>query len=102
MDKLDRWAEDQRKSLKAALEELDVKIKETRKDARSAPNLPTKLELQRQLRQLEEKRNVAWREYDEDSRNIEVKKDTLLDEISQRLNQQTEQEDLFLIRWHLI
>ena len=69
---------------------------------RSAPNLPTKLELQRQLRQLEEKRNVAWREYDEDSRNIEVKKDTLLDEISQRLNQQTEQEDLFLIRWHLI
>jgi SNF2 family DNA or RNA helicase len=101
MDKLDRWAEDQRKSLKSELDELDLKIKETRKEARSAPNLPTKLELQRQLRQLEEKRNVAWREYDESSRNIEAKKDALLDEISQRLNQRTTQEELFVIRWHL-
>ncbi len=101
MDKLDHWAEDQRKSLKSELDELDLKIKETRKEARSAPNLPTKLELQRQLRQLEEKRNVAWREYDESSRNIEAKKDALLDEISQRLNQQTTQEELFVIRWQL-
>ena len=53
MDKLDRWAEDQRRSLKADLDELDAKIKETKKQARSAPNLPTKLDLQRQLRQLE-------------------------------------------------
>jgi ERCC4-related helicase len=101
MDKLDRWAEDHRKSLKSALDELDLRIKETRKDARTAPNLPTKLELQRQVRQLEEKRNTAWREYDDAAQQIEVKKDTLLDEISQRLNQQTEQTELFLIRWRL-
>ena len=56
MDKLDRWAEDRRSSLKGGLDELDVKIRETRKEARLAPNLPTKLELQRQLRQLEGRR----------------------------------------------
>jgi len=101
MDKLDRWAEDQRRSLKADLEELDAKIKETKREARSAPNLPTKLDLQRQLRQFEAKRNEAWREYDESSRNVERKKDGLLDEISQRLNQKTEREELFMIRWQL-
>jgi hypothetical protein len=101
MDKLDRWAEDRRKSLKAALDELDVKIRETRKEARLAPNLPTKLDLQRQLRQLEGKRNEAWKEFDEASRDIERQKDTLLDEIGQRLNQKTEREDLFMIRWRL-
>src|SRR5207302_4105781 len=101
MDKLDRWAEDHRRSLKSTLDELDVKIKDTRKEARSAPNLPTKLELQRQVRQLEEKRNAAWREYDEAAQQVELKKDGLLDEISQRLNQQTEQQELFFVRWHL-
>jgi ERCC4-related helicase len=102
MDKLDRWAEDQRRSLKADLDELDVKIKETKKQARSAPNLPTKLDLQRQLRQLEAKRNEAWKEYDESSRDLERKKDGLLDDISQRLNQKTEREELFMIRWQLV
>jgi len=102
MDKLDRWAEDRRKSLKAALEELDVKIRETRKEARLAPNLPTKLDLQRQLRQLESKRNGAWKEFDEASRDIDKQKDTLLDEIGQRLNQKCEQKDLFVIRWNLV
>jgi ERCC4-related helicase len=101
MDKLDRWAEDQRRSLKADLEELDAKIKEMKKEARSAPNLPTKLDLQRQLRQLETKRSEAWKEYDVSSRDVEQKKDGLLDDISHRLHQKTEREDLFMIRWQL-
>ena len=101
MDKLDRWAEDQRRSLKADLEELDAKVKDMKREARSAPNLPTKLDLQRQLRQLETKRSEAWKEYDESSRDVERKKDGLLDDISQRLNQKTEREELFMIRWQL-
>ncbi|HMM98628.1 MAG TPA: SNF2-related protein, partial [Anaerolineales bacterium] len=43
IDKLDRWAEDRRKSLQVELDELDETIKETRKAARLAPNLPEKL-----------------------------------------------------------
>jgi len=102
MDKLDRWAEDRRKSLKAALDELDTKIRETRKEARLAPNLPSKLDIQRQLRQLETKRNEAWKEFDEASRNVERQKDGLLDVISQRLDQKTDRADLFIIRWRLV
>ena len=97
------WVQDDHlAALKAALDELDVKIRETRKEARLAPNLPTKLDLQRQLRQLEAKRNEAWKEFDEASRNVERQKDGLLDEISQRLEQKCEQEELFVIRWNLV
>lgn len=101
MDKLDRWAEDRRRSLKVALEDLDASIKEKKKEARSAPNLPTKLELQRVLRQMEGKRDEAWKEFDLASRDIEHQKDSLLDEIGRRLNKSTEREELFTIRWRL-
>ena len=101
MDKLDRWADDQRRSLKAELDELDAKIKEAKRDARAAPNLPAKLELQRRLRQLETRRNDAWKDFDTASREVDRKKDGLLDDISHRLSQKTEKNELFMIRWVL-
>ncbi len=102
MDKLDRWAEDRRATLKAELDELDELIKETKKAARLAPNLPDKLERQRELRKLEAKRDDAWRSYDQASRDVDRQKDALLDEISRRLEQKLEQEPLFTARWSLI
>ena len=102
MDKLDRWAEDRRGSLKGELDELDETIKETKKAARLAPNLPDKLERQRAVRHLESKRTEAWKTFDEASREIERQKDALLDEISRRLEQRIEQEPLFTIRWSVV
>lgn len=101
MDKLDRWAEDRRVALKAELDELDDSIKETKKAARLAPNLPEKLELQRKLRGLETKRDDAWRAYDAASRDVDRQKDALLDEISRRLKQETISDTLFTLRWKL-
>ena len=101
MDKLDRWADDRRAALKAELEEFDQEIKETKKSARMAPNLPEKLELQRKLRGLETKRDEAWRAYDTASRDIDRQKDALLDEISRRLEQKTECKTLFTVRWRV-
>lgn len=102
MDKLDRWAEDRRAALKAELEEFDQEIKEMKKAARLAPNLPEKLERQKELRKLETKRDEAWHSYDQASREIDRQKDALLDEVSRRLEQKTEQETLFMLRWRLI
>lgn len=101
MDKLDRWAEDRRAALKADLEELDQSIKDAKKAARLAPNLPEKLEIQRKLRALESKRDEAWRAYDAASRDVDRQKDALLDEISRRLQQQTTCETLFSLRWRV-
>lgn len=101
MDKLDHWADDRRTSLKVELEELDEAVKETKKAARLAPNLPEKLDKQRELRKLETKRDEAWRNYDAASRELDRQKDALLDEISQRLAQTTETRVLFTIEWAL-
>lgn len=101
MEKLDHWADDRRAALKAELEALDQEIKDTKKSARMAPNLPAKLELQRKLRGLETKRDEAWRAYDAASRDIDRQKDALLDEISRRMEQETECQALFTLRWRI-
>ena len=101
MDKLDRWADDRRISLKAELDDLEQKIKEKRRVARQAANIPDKLERQRELRKLESQRDDAWRTYDQASRDVEKKKDDLLDDMGNRMKQRTEEERLFAVRWRV-
>lgn len=101
MDKLDKWSDDRRTSLKAELSELDEMLKEAKKAARLAPTLPDKLERQRAVRSLESKRDEAWRAYDQASREVDRQKDVLLDEISNRLEQKFEMQSLFTFRWEV-
>ena len=101
MEKLDRWADDQRKSLKAAVEELEESIRAGKREARLAPNLPEKLQMQQRVRQQESRHTEALLAYKEACAAIDARKDALLDETSQRLQQQAERQDLFLIRWRV-
>ncbi len=101
MEKLDRWADDQRKSLKAEVEELEDNIRAAKREARLAPNLPEKLQMQQRIRQMEARHTEALLAYKEACGAIDARKDTLLDETSKRLQQQAERQDLFLIRWQL-
>jgi ERCC4-related helicase len=101
MDKLDQWADDRRASLRADLEEADQLLKEAKRAARLAPTLPEKLDRQRAARLLEGKREGAWRAYDQACREVDQRKDGLLDGISQRLQHRLETEPLFSIRWTL-
>jgi hypothetical protein len=101
MEKLDRWADDQRKSLKAAVEELEEGIRAGKREARLAPNLPEKLQIQQRIRQQEARHTEALLAYKEACTAIDARKDALLDETSQRLRQQAERQDLFLIHWRV-
>jgi len=99
LDKLDRWGEGQRNSLKAALRELEDQIKETRKAARMAPNLPEKLKLEREKRSMETKRDEAWKQYEQAAKDVETRKDNLMDEVEKRFEQQVSEQMLFTIKW---
>ena len=101
LDKLDRWGEDQRASLKIALKELEDQIKDTRRNARLAGSLPEKLKLEREKRNLDSKRDEAWKTYEQAAKNIEANKDGLMDEVEKRLKQQISEQPLFTIRWQL-
>lgn len=101
MDKLDRWAEDRRSSLRSRLDELDAALKAAKRAARVAATLPEKLERQREARALEGQRDDAWRAFDLASRDLDRSKDELLDEIGSRLAQSARIEPLFTLRWRL-
>jgi hypothetical protein len=102
LDKLDKWGDDRRNSLKVALKELEDGIKELKKQSRLAPNLPEKLKLEKERRQLETKRDEAWKEYDNAAKEIERKKDELIDVIEKKLRQQLTAQQLFAIRWSVV
>jgi ERCC4-related helicase len=101
MEKLERWTDDRRSTLKAELDELDERVKTTKKAARFAPNLPEKLERQRDAKRLEARRDEAWREFDRASRQLEKEKDELLDEVGRRMLTYVERKELFTARWRV-
>lgn len=101
MEKLDRWADDQRTGLKATLRELDEQIKDLKRTARQTGNLPEKLARQKDIRKLEAKRDEAWRAYDESARVVEQKKDEIIDQVEKRLKQKTKTRELFRISFEI-
>jgi hypothetical protein len=101
MDKLDRWANDRRTSVRTTMSELSDAIKEAKRAARLAPTLPEKLERQRALRNLESRHDEAVRQFEATSREIEREKDRLLDDVTERLKQQMTETPLFTIHWEV-
>lgn len=102
LEKLDLWGEDRRNSLKVTLKDLDAEIKEIKKQARTAPNLPEKLKLEKERKRLEAERDTAWREYDGAAKEIEINKDKLIEQVEKGLQQHISEEILFTIKWELI
>lgn len=102
MAKLDNWAEDKRASLKFDLKDLDEQVKELKKQIRQTGNLPDKLAMQRRIRDLEKKRDDAWRAYDDAARAIEEQKDGLLDRVEEHLKQEVRVTDLFTLTFDII
>ncbi|MDR9778097.1 hypothetical protein RJJ65_36795, partial [Rhizobium hidalgonense] len=78
LEKLDHWGEDRRSSLKMNLKDLDTEIKELKKQARAAANLPEKLKLEKLRKKHESERDQAWRDYDQAAKEIELAKDRLI------------------------
>ncbi|MEL7226388.1 MAG: hypothetical protein AAGL17_16535 [Cyanobacteria bacterium J06576_12] len=102
IEKLDRWAEDRRLSLKDELRQYDDDIAAKKKQAREARNLPEKLALQKQVSGLNKKRDAAWREYDRGALDVEAQKDALIESVAARLEQAIAEETLFTVRWRLV
>ena len=101
LEKLDNWGEDRRNSLKVTLKELDEEIKNIKKQARLAPNLPEKLKLEKERKKLETERDEAWKEYDGAAKEIEKNKDQLIDNVEKRLKQDLKEEPFLFIKWKL-
>lgn len=102
VDKLEKWSEDVRNSIKFEIKELDKEIKTRKTEARKLLNLEQKVKEQRTIKDLEKK--LAEKRYNQyqNEDDIEHRKDNLLEEVEQRLKQQTTELALFTIRWKVI
>lgn len=102
VDKLEKWSEDVRNSIKFEIKELDKEIKTRKTESRKMLNLELKVKEQRTIKDLEKK--LAEKRYNQykNEDDIEHKKDNLLDEVEKRLKQNITEKELFTIRWKVI
>jgi len=101
VNKLDLWAEDLKAGLERELKELDRDIREARKRSTAAPTLAEKVEAQKEIRELESKRSRKRRELYDAQDEIDRRRDGLIEQIEQRLQQRHSAQPLFSIRWRL-
>ena len=102
VDKLEKWSEDVRNSIKFEIKELDKEIKTKKTEARKLLNLELKVKEQRIIKDLEKKlAEKRFNQYQNED-NIEIRKDRLLDEVEKRLKQKTSKTELFTIKFKII
>jgi superfamily II DNA or RNA helicase len=97
MDKLELWADDMKISLEREIKDLDADIKLRKGEAKKLLSLETKIKAQREIKEMEKKRNVKRHTLFQAQDEIDTRKEQLLNDIEQRLSQKLEQEELFMI-----
>jgi superfamily II DNA/RNA helicase len=96
---LDQWAEDMEKAAAKAMDDTKRKIAEIRRNVRLAPTMQEQSELQTELKKLETLRRKQQQKIFDVEDEIAEKRDSLVEQLTMRMEQKTETETLFTIRW---
>lgn len=101
-DKIKKWTEDKYNNLKSILKNYDSKALALKNQARLSLDLSKKNEIEKKLKEIENKRNKAWGQYAESVSNIEIEEVRLIDEVKKRMEISTDEKHLFTVNWSLI
>jgi SNF2 family DNA or RNA helicase len=101
VDKLDRWSDDIKESLDLELKKLSKDIKACKTGARKIQRLEDKVKAQRQIKDMEKKRNAMRLNLFKLQDEADDRKEKLIEEIEGRLRQKTHVEELFVIKWRI-
>jgi len=99
VDKLDKWADDIKKSLEIELKRMDIDLKAIKTSAKKVLNLSEKVEWQRKIKDLEKKRNEMRQKLYQAQDEVDLKKEDLLKRVEGQLNQKIKLNALFTIRF---
>lgn len=94
-EKLDAWADDRRLSLQKELKAFDDEIKIKKKLAKESGNITDRLKLERERKEIERKRDEAWRNFEIARRSIDEEKDKFLNDMEKKAHLQSEEQILF-------
>ncbi|MES2644038.1 MAG: SNF2-related protein [Myxococcota bacterium] len=99
--KLDGWSDDLKLGLERELKDIDSEIRDARRRAVVAISLADKLDAQRSIRTLEQKRNRKRRDLFEAQDRIDEQRAALIAEIERQLATTHTLRPLFTVRWAL-
>ncbi|MDO9165081.1 MAG: hypothetical protein Q7U13_03145, partial [Rhodoferax sp.] len=102
MEKLDKWAEDVKSSIELELKELDREIKARKTEAKKILKLEEKLAVQKEIKDMEKKRNALRQNLFHAQDEVDGRKESLINEIEARLQQKIESNELFTVKWKVI
>lgn len=102
VDKLDKWAEDVKKSLEIELRRLEIDIKTAKTNAKKVLSLAEKVKLQREIKDLEKKRNDMRQKLYTSQDEVDKKKEGLLERVEAQLKQKTTLTTLFTAKFKII
>ncbi len=102
MEKLEKWADDLKSGLEYELKELDREIKSQKTESKKILKLEEKLKAQKEIKELEKKRNTKRRTLFEAQDEIDSRKEGLIEGVEARLRQLVSTSELFAIRWRVV
>ena len=101
MEKLEKWAEDLKSGLEFELKEMDREIKFLKTESKKILKLEEKLKAQKDIKELEKKRNIKRRTLFEAQDDVDSRKEGLIEAVEVRLRQLVSISELFTIRWRV-
>lgn len=101
-EKLEKWAEDKILAAEQALQDTKAKLRALKRESRQATSTDEQHAIQVRIRDAErDQRRQRQAIFDVEDEIIE-KRDALIEALEQRLQQHTDSQRLFTIRWHVI
>ncbi|MDP3970914.1 MAG: SNF2-related protein [bacterium] len=102
VEKLDKWADDMKIALELDLKKLDIDIKAAKTNSKNILNLDEKLKVQKEIKDMEKKRNEMRKKLFVSQDEMEERKENLIDRVEAQLKQDSTLTPLFTIRWKVI
>ena len=99
MVKLEKWADDRKTSLEIELKQLDFDIKIKKAEARKLLRLEEKVKAQRNIKEMEKRRNEMRMNLYQYQDEVDQRKENLISDIEKRLRQMTSLNELFTIKF---
>ncbi|ANG62603.1 ATP-dependent helicase [Marinobacterium aestuarii] len=101
-DKLEKWAEDKLVAAEEALKNTKARIAQLKRDARKAITLQEQSDILQEISSLERQQRRQRQEIFAVEDEIIEKRDALIEALQQRLQEKTEINTLFTLRWQVV
>lgn len=101
-DKLEAWSDDRMAAVESDMKNTKTRLAQLKRDARNAPTLQEQQVIQQSISEYERLQRRQRAECFDLEDQISEQRDELLDTLQKRLQQTTESETLFTLRWQVI